>query len=142
LNTALVGLAILVGAPIGKPEPKSAVQPSLVGAWTIESYLVDGKLEDHAGTTMELTVQGRVVARKDGKVEDEGRFRAAPARDSAEFDWMGDDDCGRVPGIYRFDGDLLLLCFNTNPAGTRPSIFDAPRGSGCALITFKRVAKK
>jgi uncharacterized protein (TIGR03067 family) len=143
VNASLVlGLAFLVGAPVGKPAPKTAEPPTLVGVWATESFRVDGEVQDSAGMTLEFTPQGRLVARKDGEVEEEGTFTTSPAKDPAELDWIGDDGSERLPGIYRFDGELLLICLRTNPSGSRPTNFDAPSGSECVLLTFKRVAKK
>ena len=43
-------------------------------------------------------------------------------------------------GIYALDGDTLMTCDNApDLAKGRPAAFEAKPGSGCIVITFKRV---
>lgn len=44
-------------------------------------------------------------------------------------------------GIYRFDGDRLILCFGDPEAGKRPTEFSAKEGSNQILMTLERSAK-
>jgi uncharacterized protein (TIGR03067 family) len=140
----LVGLALAVplGAPALKPAPKPPAPPTLHGEWAVESFIDDGEPEDCVGMTIEFATNNRLVVRKGGKVDDEGTYSTAPAKDPGELDWVEADGKNRLPGIYRFDGDTLILCVRADPAGTRPTAFDAPPGSDCALIILKRAKKK
>lgn len=49
-----------------------------------------------------------------------------------------DEAPGPYVGIYRFDGDTLVICFSMTPGAGRPAKFEAPERSGQILLTLKR----
>jgi uncharacterized protein (TIGR03067 family) len=143
VNTQLlVGLALIVGAPALKPLPPAPAPPTLHGEWVVESFLSDGKPEACAGMTVEFATNNRMVVRKDGKVDEEGTYSTAPAKDPAELDWFEEDGKTRLPGIFRLEGGTLTVCVRADPVGSRPTTFDAPPRSDCVLLVLKRAKAK
>ena len=141
----LVGLALAVpiGAPALKPAAGLPVPPTLLGVWAVESYVEDGQARECVGLTFEFAANNRLVLRKDGmEGDDDMAYSTAPGKDPPEFDWADPDGTNRLPGIYQFDGDTLLICFRGDPTGTRPTMFAAPPGSESVLFTLKRAKKK
>jgi RNA polymerase sigma factor (sigma-70 family) len=75
------------------------------------------------------------------------RFKLDPSQKPKAIDLVVDDDRpGRQKGetvacVYELDGDLLRLCFPSDPK-ERPSALESPVGSGNLILTFKRVVKK
>jgi uncharacterized protein (TIGR03067 family) len=135
----LVGLAAAVGAP-GAKGPK-ADPPQVEGEWVAESYVRGGKEEDG--------LRGRVFRFADGKAEIVGlrealTYKTDPKADPPRIDLttVGRDKEETIPGIYRRDGDALVICFPKTGAGARPTKFESPAGSDIVLLTLKRDKKK
>ena len=84
--------------------------------WTI------GRGKSFAGTTVELD----------------------PRKDPKSIDVIPDGGPSRgkrVLGIYKLDGDRLMICMAA-PDASRPETFRADNGSGCTLTTFRREKPK
>ena len=81
------------------------------------------------------------IQSKDGKPLYAGTVRVdASAKPAAiDFDHTEGVLKGKMwKGIYRLDGDTLTTCDNgPNPDERRPTAFEAKKGSGYILITFK-----
>jgi uncharacterized protein (TIGR03067 family) len=129
-----------LGAPALKPGPKPPAPPTLQGEWAVESFITDGRPAECVGMTFEFATDGRMTFRTGGKVDEELRYSAPPGK-AAELDWVENGGRHRLPGIYKFDGDALVICIRVNPDGPRPTAFTSPARSDCALITLKRVKK-
>jgi uncharacterized protein (TIGR03067 family) len=137
-TTLMLGLALAVGAPALK-EPKKD-PPSLVGEWVPELAVVGGQ-------AMPLPMGSLVTFSRDGKCKLTDGTAAAidltyivdPKKNPAEIDVS---DVGaragakELMGIYRFDGDKLLICITL--VGDRPKTFESLGGSQTILLTLKR----
>ena len=134
----LVVLALAVGAPGPKPAAKDPVPPSLVGEWTVESWVLDGQPEPCAGRTLTFVKAGAFVAQENGEHQGAGSYKCDPKTDPAEVDMAEDGMEGPYKGIWKVDGDTLTLCVRGDPKGARPTAFAAPPGSECILVTLKR----
>ena len=138
----LVGLALAVGAPALKPAPKAPEPPSLVGEWTVESWLMDGEPEPCAGRTLTFVAAGAFVAEQDGEYQGSGTYKCDPTADPGEVDMAEDGMEGPYRGIWKLEGDTLTLCVSGDAKAGRPTAFAAPAGSERILVTLKRVPKK
>jgi uncharacterized protein (TIGR03067 family) len=68
-------------------------------------------------------------------------FQLTPGADPPAIDLTATTGPNRgkvIRGIYRLDGDRLVLCLG-EPGQARPREFRSPAGSGHALIILKRV---
>jgi uncharacterized protein (TIGR03067 family) len=139
LASLLVGLAAAVGAP-GSKDPKPD-PPKVEGEWVAESYVRGGKEEG--------ALKGRVFRFADGRVEivglrEELTYATDPKPDPAHIDLttVGRPKEETIRGIYKRDGDTLVICFPKTGAGDRPAKFESPAGSDIVLLALKRDKKK
>jgi uncharacterized protein (TIGR03067 family) len=142
-TSLMLGLALVVAAPAPKEAPKKD-PPSLIGEWVPESA-VHGGMNDPPppGTTITFTKEGKCVIKEGPDTErDSMTFTSDPKRDPPEIDInepLGGMKGRAMKGIYKIDGDTLLLCLSRK--GERPKEFTSPAGSDSAFITLKRVKK-
>ena len=82
------------------------------------------------------------IQSEDGKPLYAGTVRVDPSAQPAAIDFEHTAGAlkGKVrQGIYALDGDTLTVCDNALHLDKgRPAAFEATRGSGYVLITFKR----
>jgi uncharacterized protein (TIGR03067 family) len=45
----------------------------------------------------------------------------------------------RIPGIFKFDKERLIICLGPKNTAERPEDFVAPPGSNWTVLTFKRI---
>jgi uncharacterized protein (TIGR03067 family) len=141
MHTSLIlGLTLLVAAPAPKEAPKKEA-PSLIGEWVPESAIHAGKNDPPPpGSSITFTKEGKclVTEGKDSKPESMS-FTFDPKKDPAEID-ISDPQVGMgekaIKGIYKIDGDTMLICLSID--GERPKAFASPAGSQSILITLKR----
>jgi len=140
----LVSLALAVGAPGKDPAPKDG--PSIVGEWVGEKAVAGGKEQPvpDGGITFIFTADGKLTV-KEGKRDknDTGTYKADSKKEPAEIDIIPPEDKKEptVLGIYKVDGDMLMLCFGRGKAGSRPTTFESPEGAQTIVITLKRAKK-
>src|SRR5262245_39667172 len=142
MTSLLLGVAITVGAPIGKDPKKDS--PSIVGEWAAEGATSRGRPDNPPpGTTWTFTADGKSVLRIGAKEESrEGTYKLDAKKDPAEIDITpGIKKDGTMQGIYKVEGDTLTVCFSFEEA-ERPKTFDAPAESRRIVIILKRIKKK
>ena len=118
-------------------------QKKLEGSWTATKEERDGKAaEDLVGHRLSLTGDRFEIKSKDGKTLYAGAVKLDPSAKPAAFDFEHTEGelKGKVwKGIYALEGDTLTTCDNgPDPDKPRPTAFEAKKGSGYVLITFKR----
>jgi uncharacterized protein (TIGR03067 family) len=137
VTPTLLTLALAVAAPLPKDKPK-AEPGKLEGHWVVESYLAGGKVEaERAG--MHLSFDGKSVVVAEEKGADVA-YAARPKTDPPEIDLTAANNL--IPGIYKIEGDTLLLCFPKAGGTDRPKKFASPAGTTIVLMTLKRDKKK
>jgi uncharacterized protein (TIGR03067 family) len=124
-------------------QPAEEAQKQLQGTWTATKAERDGKAaEDVVGHRLSLTGNRFQIRSKDGKPLYAGTFRLDPSAKPATFDFEHTEGAlkGKTwKGIYALDGNTLTTCDNgPDPDKSRPAAFEARRGSGYILITFRR----
>jgi uncharacterized protein (TIGR03067 family) len=144
MTPTLLALALTVAAPAPKTAPKKD-PPSVAGEWALESALLGAVAVEREEGPCVLTISadGKFGIREgEDDVPEVLTYRLAPAKDPAEIDLAttGDPPVTRVRGIYKVDGDTVLLCWTEK--GGRPTTFASPAGSKVALYTFRRVKPK
>lgn len=114
---------------------------ALEGTWAVEALEVDGaQLPPEALSTSQLLLDGDRFRFESPESNYEGVFtidvEAEPH--TIDIDFVEGPEAGRTNhGIFRVDGDELLLCLDVNgrPA---PRLFSAPMGSGHACERLRR----
>ena len=133
-------LAIALTAPGPKDAPKATAENPLLGEWMVESHVSSGKPIAQIGKTERITItKDRWKIAKEG--ESESNLALDATKDPPHIDvWVpaqGDDDkYTRARGIYKLDGDTLVVCYSFSD---RPTKFESLPKSGVWMMTLKRV---
>ena len=145
----LVGLAVTVGAQ-DKKDPPAKDPPAkgapIVGTWVGEKAVAGGKEQPvpPGGISFTFGPDGKLTV-TEGKQNkpDSGTYKTDPKKDPAEIEIIppAEKKEPTVQGIYKVDGDTLLLAFSRGKGGNRPTKFESPEGSDVIVITLKRDKK-
>jgi uncharacterized protein (TIGR03067 family) len=145
-STLILALAFTPAAPKAKDPPKKEA-PSLVGEWVAEQVVMGGK-EVPAGAgldglRMTFAADGTTTVRITGQKPEAGTYTADPKKNPAEIDLLPAAGKAEPPGlgVYKLDGDTLVLCVATGNGAERPKRVESPGGSQALLITLKRAKK-
>jgi uncharacterized protein (TIGR03067 family) len=139
---AILLAGIAVAAPSGAPdEPKKSDLDRLQGTWTTIAVEFDGNKvpSDQIGMVKTRFKDKTYSQSLAGKEVETGGFAIDPSKDPKTIDMkiLTGADAGKdQPGIYKFDGEQLVLCVAQPGAPKRPASFDS-KGSGSAIITMK-----
>lgn len=116
------------------------------GEWAIAGWEQGGgALPAEAIEGARWTVKGdKYTFEMSGNKED-GTIKLDPAKKPATIDLAitsGNDKDKGQPGIYKFDGDTILFCFNRPGAKDRPTEFKSTEdGDTFIVVTLKRFKK-
>lgn len=144
MTTLILALTLAPGA-LGSQATTEAAKEELQrhqGTWVVTQAIFDGQetAPEVAGSIRRVVEGDHVVWQRDGKPFAGTRIELDPTREPKTIDVFPDGGPNRgqrAPGIYRLEGDTLVLCM-APPDGTRPDAFEAPSGSGRSLMTFRR----
>jgi uncharacterized protein (TIGR03067 family) len=139
----LSALAAAFAAPAPKdPAPKEAGPPDLVGVWVCESITYNGRETPNPDLAWEFTAAGKLLLGHKGKERSlAGTYKVTAVKGPATFDWDTGDIGVKYWGIVKVEANVLTVCYFAGGVNDRPTRFDAPRGSGAQLVTFRRVTK-
>ena len=143
ISAICAGLILGTGLVLAFAQPADDAQQKLQGAWTATKAERDGNAaDDVVGHRLSFTGNRFQIQSKDGKPLYAGTVRVDPSAKPAAIDFEHTEGAlkGKVwKGIYALDGDTLTTCDNApNQDKGRPAAFEAQRGSGYVLISFKR----
>ena len=143
LTSTMCWLILGTGLVLAVAQPAEDAQKHLQGTWTATQAERDGNAaDDVVGHRLSLTGNRFQLQSADGKPLYAGTVRLDPSAQPAAIDFAHTEGAlkGKAwQGIYALDGDTLTVCDNApNLDKGRPAAFEAPRGSGYVLITFKR----
>ena len=116
----------------------------LQGSWSATTAHRDGRTAvDVVGHRLSFSGERFQILSSDGRLLHAGVARADSSVTPAAIDFEHTEGPlqGKVwRGIYVLKDDTLTICDNApDPAGPRPTSFEAASGSGRVLITFARV---
>jgi uncharacterized protein (TIGR03067 family) len=118
----------------------------LSGVWQYVSYTENGEslgpqlVRERLAQGGRLTIGERVVRSANpvtGKPEIKG-YRINPAATPRQIDFVCEDDSIQR-GIYMFENDNLLICYNLREGSNRPDSFEAPARSERVLARLETV---
>jgi uncharacterized protein (TIGR03067 family) len=134
----LLAIALAVGAP--GPKDAKADPSKVEGDWVAESYVLGGKETERE--------KGKVFRFADGKItivkgEIIG-YKLDAKANPPQIDLIPIFAPTEKPilGIYKVEGDTLVICFPKGGRAERPTKFESPAGSEIVLLTLKREKKK
>jgi uncharacterized protein (TIGR03067 family) len=124
-------------------QPAEGASQKLQGSWLATKAERDGKAaDDVVGHRLSFTGNRFQIRSKDGQPLYGGTFRVDANIKPAAIDFghtQGTLKGKTWKGIYALDGDTLMICDNApDLERPRPGAFEATKGSGYVLITFKR----
>src|SRR5262249_16804926 len=138
-------ILLLVAFPTGDDPQAPAVARELErhqGTWRVVSFTRDGQETpaEIARTIVRIVESDHVVWKRDGKSFAGTKIVLDPSADPKAIDVLPDGGPAfgkHVLGIYKQDGDELTVCM-ADADQPRPTKFEADKGSGLTLMTFKR----
>jgi uncharacterized protein (TIGR03067 family) len=138
----LLGLVL----PLGAEDPKELTdQERLQGEWVLVGLDVREKLvpaEKLAGTTLLIRKDKYTTVVK--KKEYPTTFTLDPKQDPKHIDMLIPDDSGAPQlskGIYKIEGDKLIICRGQAPGGDRPRNFVSSATNDVFVVTWERKPK-
>lgn len=146
METIVLSLAIIIGAPAKKEPPKE--EKGIVGVWIPQTTTLNGKEGkpfDKGETRHEFTADGKQILRRVGS-ESKGtthEYKVDATANPATIDITLSTPSGRISklvGIYKIEGDTLTIVTRTDDV--RPTKFEANDGARQMMTTFKREKKK
>jgi uncharacterized protein (TIGR03067 family) len=139
-TTAVVVVALLVGAVAARPDDKTKDEDKIQGTWQAVS------MEDAGQKTPEKAKELKVVFGADGKftiyrgrLEIKGTYQLDATKKPKEIT-LTSEDKESMWGMYKLDDDLTI-CGVQDPQRERPTEFATKAGSKYWLIVFKREKK-
>jgi uncharacterized protein (TIGR03067 family) len=150
---AVLGVLVLAAVGVapaddnGKKDPKAELA-RFQGTWKVVGGEEGGKPlpppPEAAGVRFVIEGNKMTVKGPKGKETEtsKGSFTIDPSKDPAEIDSKseekGEEDL-RVPGIYKFDGDRLSMCFTKGLKPNRPKTFATKDTPGAILMVLEKV---
>jgi uncharacterized protein (TIGR03067 family) len=137
MTTVFLAVALVVAAPA--PKDKKPDPGPIEGEWVIQSYVLGGREDNiERGEKVRLS-EGFLVVGENEKVRytldskaDPPRIDMTPVRGKHE----------PILGIYKLDGDSLVICFPKGGGADRPTKFESWVDSRIVVVTLKRETKE
>jgi uncharacterized protein (TIGR03067 family) len=133
----LVAAGLLIAADKAKDE--AAKKDSLLGSWTVQSFMQGGQKVDDAEGDKVTFEKGKVqVKGKNG--DHSGAYTLRANKSPRQIDFTPDDGeaAGKLhKGIYELKGDSLKVLL-AGPDEDRPKDFKNKEGAGVIYVVLKR----
>jgi uncharacterized protein (TIGR03067 family) len=136
----ILAVGLVMTAPALKEDPSDS---PILGTWEIETMHVGGKKSKLRTTwEWEFRKDGQWIVRTEGKEnKGERKYVVNTKTNPATIDLVaeiGNDPCA---GVFRIEGDTLIVCVAPDNKGPRPVSVEVVNGSSHFFYTFKRVKK-
>src|SRR5262249_36119546 len=124
-------------------EKSDAELKVLFGRWRVEKAEKGGKDVTEQMKAMKLQVrEGGQFTTQLGNEKEDGSFAVDPSKTPKQIDikLAGGPNKGKtLKGIYKLDRDTLIVCYQHDAKGERPTEFESKEN--ITLITYKRDKK-
>jgi len=145
----ILGLAVLLIPPAAGDDKEKSDTDKLQGEWVAVSMELSGRkaADDYVKKTS-LVIKGEDWQQTlNGTKAKDRKFKLDPSKSPKEIDFeLTDpktDKAARLTrGIYKFEGDQLILCRQIIPERERPKEFKTTDKDGAELVVFKRAERK
>ncbi len=118
----------------------------MAGTWAIKELEVGGKKisdEENKNAKVRLDIQGDKYTVHFGDMQvGAGTLKLNAAKNPRQIDIAIKEGMGKdqiLYGIYKFDGETMIVCVNQPDAKERPTEFKTKEGSGQMLFSYKRI---
>lgn len=139
----VVGLCLLTSA---EPEKTLTDQDKLQGEWEmvgLEIREAQVPAEKLKGTT--LTIKDDLYITHVKKTDHEIRYKLDPKQDPKQIDMIFPDGTNApkvAKGIYKIDGDKLIICRAQQPDQDRPTNFVSSSVNDTFVVTWQKLPPK
>jgi uncharacterized protein (TIGR03067 family) len=110
------------------------------GTWVVVSATKDGKPGEEIQDD-KLTFKDGLLTHASKKTEGKGTYKLDPSAKPSTIDIVEEGKDKPFRGIYRLEGDKLVICMSIAADDKRPTEFAAKAGSGQMLVELKREKK-
>jgi uncharacterized protein (TIGR03067 family) len=108
------------------------------GTWKVAKAEEGGRpAPDERVQGTRITFAGDKLTMKERDHTEELTIRIDPGKKPATIDFDLGKGKPAIPGIYKFEKDQLVLCFD-NDGKARPQAFASPEGSSLSLLFLER----
>ncbi len=123
-------------------EKSATDQEKIQGTWVVEKAEYGGNEFPQKMTTT-ITFTGEKVVWLRNTMLREGTFKLDPAKDPRQIDWtLGEFVPRKLAGIYRWEGDKLILSMGSEYEDRRPTAFATKEKETHWVYTLKRQVAK
>lgn len=145
LLSAMIAPAQVTDDPLRTDSPEiQRAKDLFVGNWRIVSLTEDGErlgpelVERKLAQGGLVRINRRLLTFENPETLDVRSlaYRIDPAKSPRQIDVISRND-RILPGIYKFEGDNLVFCIESQAGSPRPDKFEAPQGSGRLLVSMK-----
>lgn len=136
------------GPPNARPSETELKQARqlIMGVWELDSIVDNGEklgaglIKKKVATEGRITVGERMIQFQNPVTREQQitAYRLDPTTDPRQIDVINNYD-RLLRGIYRFEGDQLVVCLQHQEDGPRPVSFDAPNRSNHVLLRMNLV---
>lgn len=137
---ALVAAVVLAAAD-GPLDPKKELD-ALQGTYTlVEAVIEGGPAPADELKKVTVVIKGDQFLFREDNQEEAATIKFGAAGPPKEIDIVPSSGTRKgktLKGIYELTGDTLKICGANEEGAVRPTKFEAPKGSGCALLVLKR----
>ena len=147
-----VSLCVLATMSVGTGCSQSATieteRAKLAGTWEVVSWeLREIQGPRNVGSQYEFFANGTVQVRSTtGEVSRKRKYELNVDTNPKQMDWsvttiMPDKSTKEeaTKGVYRFEGDTLIICMVMDPFAPRPTSFNTKDSKGAELLKLKRI---
>lgn len=130
---------------VGEQTKAAQVKARLQGRWRPESAILGGNpLPKEVTERIRLTIKDFDYHVRANEVDDKGRIEISVDVQPWQMTLVGTEGPNadtRLPAIFQFIGEKLMVCYNLDRQGA-PQEFESEPNTAILLITFQRVEEE
>lgn len=138
---------VFAGTALAAPRPKADKDDlaKFDGAWTFSSWQHNGRnLDEDSRQSAKWSVKGDKYKFEIDGVDEEGTIKLDPSQKVPTINLTiteGNDKGKEQLGIYKIDGESIIMCFARPGVKERPAEFTSTPDNSNILVTIKKQKK-